>query len=76
MVGFCMAPEGKDMIQIRFKAQGANSIIGGFSHGDTARVSEAFARHLVEEAGVAEYIKAKDEAEAGPTKTRKAKVGK
>ena len=63
------------MVQIRFKAQGANSIIGGFSHGDTARVSDAFAKHLVEEAGVAEYIKA-DEHATAPTKTRKAKVSK
>ncbi len=48
------------MIQIRFKASGANSVIGGFSSGDLARVSEAFARHLVEEACVAEYVKASE----------------
>jgi hypothetical protein len=50
------------MIQIRFKASGANSVIGGFSSGDLARVSEAFAKHLVEEAGVADYVKASDQA--------------
>lgn len=45
----------KVMVQIKFKVLGANSAVGGFSPGDTARVSEAMARHLVEEAGVAEY---------------------
>lgn len=43
------------MVKIKFIAQGANSQIGGFSHGDIARVSEGFARHLVEEARVAVY---------------------
>lgn len=44
------------MIQIRFKVQGSNSLIGGFSGGDLARVDDALAHHLVEEARVAEYI--------------------
>ena len=44
------------MIQIKFTASGANSQLGGFSSGDIARVPEAFARHLVEEARVAAYI--------------------
>lgn len=44
------------MIQIKFKVSGANSMLGGFSSGDIARVSEAFARHLVEEARVADYL--------------------
>lgn len=44
------------MIQIKFKAQGANSAIGSFTHGDIARVGEALARHLVTEAQVAEYV--------------------
>lgn len=44
------------MIQIRFIAQGSNSLIGGFSSGDLARVGESLARHLVEEARVAEYV--------------------
>lgn len=44
------------MIQIRFIAQGSNSLIGGFSSGDMARVGESLARHLVEEARVAEYV--------------------
>ncbi len=43
---------------IRFKAQGANSQLGSFASGDRARVSIAFARHLVEEARVAEYVAA------------------
>ena len=46
------------MVKIRFIRQGANSLIGGFSSGDLARVSEDFARHLVEEARVAEYVQA------------------
>jgi len=44
------------MILIRFTAQGANSLIGGFSNGDVARVDPALAKHLVEEAGVAKYV--------------------
>lgn len=43
-------------VRIKFKAQGANSVIGGFSSGDIARVDAEFARHLVEEAKVAEYV--------------------
>jgi hypothetical protein len=43
------------MVKIKFTAQGANSIVGGFGPGDKASVSEAFARHLVEEARVAVY---------------------
>lgn len=41
------------MVQIKFTATGANSALGSFSSGDRANVSEAFARHLVEEARVA-----------------------
>ena len=44
------------MVQVRFKAQGANSLLGGFSSGDVARVNAEFARHLVEEAKVADYV--------------------
>ncbi len=44
------------MIQIKFTASGANSVIGCFARGDIARLSDTFARHLVEEARVAEYV--------------------
>lgn len=44
------------MVKIKFKAQGSNSLFGGFSHGDIANVGDALAKHLVEEAKVAEYI--------------------
>ncbi len=46
------------MIQIKFTASGANSMIGSFARGDIARLSDTFARHLVEEARVAEYLNA------------------
>ena len=46
-------------VSIKFKAQGSNSVIGGFSSGDVARVNSDFARHLVEEARVAEYLNEK-----------------
>jgi hypothetical protein len=60
------------MVNIRFKAQGANSVIGSFSSGDIANVSETFARHLVEEARVAEYLKAGEPAKpAKPAKAAK-----
>ena len=61
------------MVQIRFIRQGANSLIGGFSSGDLARVSEDFARHLVEEARVAEYVQAQQKDEPTPKRWRKAK---
>lgn len=50
------------MVQIKFVAQGANSVLGGFSSGDVARVSAEFARHLVEEARVAQYVEKPEEA--------------
>ena len=61
------------MVQIRFIRQGANSLIGGFSSADLARVSEDFARHLVEEARVAEYVQAQQKDELTPKRGRKAK---
>ena len=61
------------MVQIRFIRQGANSLIGGFSSGDLARVSEDFARHLVEEARVAEYVQAQQKEDQAPKRGRKAK---
>ena len=61
------------MVKIRFIRQGANSLIGGFSSGDLARVSEDFARHLVEEARVAEYVQAQQKEEPAPKRGRKAK---
>lgn len=44
------------MVQVRFTKTGSNSALGGFSAGDTARVSAAFAKHLVEDAQVADYL--------------------
>ena len=61
------------MVKIRFIRQGANSLIGGFSSGDLARVSEDFARHLVEDARVAEYIQAQQKEAAAPKRGRKPK---
>ena len=61
------------MVKIRFIRQGANSLIGGFSSGDLARVSEDFARHLVEEARVAEYVQAQQKEEQAPKRGRKPK---
>ena len=61
------------MVQIRFIRQGANSLIGGFSSGDLARVSEDFARHLVEEARVAEYVQSQQKDDSAPKRGRKSK---
>jgi hypothetical protein len=44
------------MVQIKFIRQGSNSMLGSFSSGDTARVYDALAAHLVNEARVAEYL--------------------
>lgn len=41
--------------QIVFLVGGANSLIGGFCAGDTARVSSELAKHLVEELRIAKY---------------------
>lgn len=45
---------------IRFIAQGSNSAFGSFAHGDLMRCSSDLARHLVEEAKVAEYVQQPD----------------
>lgn len=45
-------------MRIRFKRMGSNTAIGGFSPGDTLTCGDALARHLVEEAMVAEYVSA------------------
>lgn len=42
--------------KIKFVASGANSAIGGFSPGDTARIDAAMAAHLVDAAKVAVYV--------------------
>ncbi len=67
------------MVQVRFKAQGANSLLGGFSSGDVARVNAEFARHLVEEAKVADYVNppaASQPATEEPKPARRVKVSK
>lgn len=67
------------MVQVRFKAQGANSLLGGFSAGDVARVGADFARHLVEEAKVADYVNpsaASQPATEEPKPTRRVRGGK
>lgn len=56
--------------KIRFTAQGSNSLFGGFSSGDRATVGDALARHLVEEARVAEY------AETAPADEKKPAASK
>lgn len=43
------------MKKIVFTATGCCSAIGNFAPGDTARLGDAIARHLVEEAGCAKY---------------------
>ena len=40
-------------VRIKFTHHGANSMVGGFAPGDYARVSEAMAAHLINEARVA-----------------------
>lgn len=64
------------MVRIKFTAQGANSMIGGFSTGDVATVGEAIGKHLVEEARVARYIEANEPSKPAATgrKPRAAKV--
>lgn len=62
------------MVKIRFTAQGSNAMVGGFSPGDQATIGEALAKHLVEEARVAEYVVAAPAAPAKPPRKPKAAV--
>lgn len=59
------------MVKIKFVCQGANSVIGAFAFGDIAVVSEVFARHLVQEARVADYVES-----AKPDQPRKPRTVK
>lgn len=52
------------MKRVKFTKFGANSAIGGFAPGDVARVSDALAEHLVNEAGVAKFADAQPAAAA------------
>ena len=62
------------MKPIKFTKFGANTAIGGFGPGDIARVSDALAQHLVDEAGVAKYIEAAAPATPPPTPAEPATV--
>jgi hypothetical protein len=53
-------------VRIKFLVSGANSLVGGYCAGDTARVSAAFGKHLVEEVGCAQYADATPAAEPAP----------
>lgn len=44
------------LVQVKFTVLGCCSAIGNFEPGDTARVSAAMAKHLVEEARCAKYV--------------------
>lgn len=68
------------MVQIKFIRQGSNSMLGGFSSGNLARVSDALAAHLVDVAKVAIYTEqaqpapaAEPAAEDKPRRTRRVK---
>jgi hypothetical protein len=46
------------LVQVKFTVFGCCSAIGNFEPGDTARISAAMAKHLVEEARCAKYVEA------------------
>lgn len=63
--------------QIRFKANGCCSAIGNFEPGDVARIDDALAAHLVDEAKVADYVatpKTADQPEPAPRVEPRAKL--
>lgn len=68
------------MRKVKFHKFGANAAFGSFQPGQQTVVNDEFARHLVEEADVAEYIDsptAEDPAPveaAAPAPKRKAKA--
>lgn len=56
------------LVQIEFISNGSCSAagVGNFNSGDTARVNEALAKHLVEEARCAVYGRAERPSAASP----------
>ena len=63
------------LVQIKFTATGGCAAIGEFSPGDTARIGADLAKHLVEEARCADYVKA-PAAEAAPVETKRKGKGR
>lgn len=57
-------------MQVKFTKSGANEIVGGFSPGDFARVSDAMAKHLVEDAKVAVYAEPKEKEAEKPAESK------
>ena len=55
-------------VRIKFIRHGANSAVGGFAPGDFARVDEAMAKHLINEAKVAVLAEPVQAKPAAPTK--------
>ncbi|HSD16787.1 MAG TPA: hypothetical protein VLC71_05925 [Thermomonas sp.] len=51
------------MKQIKFTASGCSTWTGNFAPGDVARLDDAAAKHLVEEARCAQYMTAETSAE-------------
>ena len=48
-------------MRIKFKRFGSNTAVGSFQPGDVLTCGDAMARHLVEEAKVAEFMEPKAE---------------
>ena len=46
-----------ELVQVRIKGLVVTSRYGALSSGDLLRTDAAFARHLVEDCGAAEYVK-------------------
>jgi len=46
----------ENIMLVKFKTSGSNSAFGSFSPGDVLRCGDDLARHLVEDARVAEYV--------------------
>lgn len=64
------------MKQIKFKTFGANSAFGAFEPGQTMRLGDDLAAHLVNEAGVAAYVGAAPAEAEKVTKQPAAKTAK
>lgn len=62
------------MVEIKFTTNGANQLIGGFANGDRLLCTPELARHLVDEARCARYVKPPAEQPASPVRARKGKA--
>ena len=63
-----------ELVEVEILTQAITSQYGVLSQGDILRTSPEFAKHLVEDAGAAKYVKAAKPAAPEPKEAEPAKV--